>query len=84
MIDLPDSQSLISRPAVYRILVSGRLDSKWSERLQGMEISPVEKEGQATYTELFGLLPDQAALMGVLDQLYNCGVPLVSVECVTQ
>jgi hypothetical protein len=47
-----------------------------------MEISPVEKEGQATYTELFGPLLDQAALMGVLDHLYHCNISVLKVECV--
>jgi hypothetical protein len=72
---------LISHPAFYRIRVSSRLDPDWSERLQGMEVSVVEGEGHGTVTELSGLLPDQAALMGVLDHLYNFGIPLLRVEC---
>lgn len=34
-------------------------------------------------TELTGPLPDQAALMGVLNQLYRNLVPLLSVECLS-
>jgi len=74
---------LIAHPAVYRIRVSGRIDPNWSERLQGMKVSNVEQESQATYSELSGVLSDQAALMGVLDFLYNCHIPLLSVECVS-
>jgi hypothetical protein len=47
-----------------------------------MKVSPVEQELHSTFREISGLLSDQAALMGVLQTLYNCGVPLVSVECV--
>jgi len=72
---------LMSRPAVYRIRVPGRLDPSWSECLQGMAVATVEADGHATVTELSGELADQAALMGVLEQLYNCGIAVISVEC---
>ena len=74
---------LISCPAVYRIRVSGRMDPEWSQYFQGMIVSVFEQEDQETITELSGLLPDQAALMGVLQQLYNRNIPLLSVECVS-
>ena len=83
MSEQPSSGSLIVRSAVHRIRVYGRLNPDWSERLQGMAISKVEKEGHGTFSKLVGLLPDQAVLMGVLQTLYNSGVLVVSVECVT-
>lgn len=67
--------------AVYRIRITGRMDPKWSELLQGMTISTVKEEGRETYSELIGSLPDQAALMGVLQQLNNCSITLISMEC---
>jgi len=73
---------LISHPAVYRIRVRGRMDPKWSGYLQGMTLTVFEEAGKAAFTELSGLLPDQAALMGVLQQLYNRNIPLLSVECI--
>ncbi len=69
-----------SKPAVYRIRVHGRLDQEWSERLQGMAISTA-RSGNEFITEFTGRLPDQAALMGILEQLYNYRVRLLSVEC---
>jgi len=84
MMDLPISKCLlVSHPAVYRIRVPGRLDSKWSGFLQGMAVTVFEEANQETFTELTGLLLDQAALMGVLQQLYNRNIPLLSVECIT-
>jgi hypothetical protein len=68
-------------PAVYRIRITGRMDPKWSEWLQGMTISTVEEEGGTAYSELIGSLPDQAALMGVLQQLNNCSISVISMEC---
>jgi hypothetical protein len=75
--------SLLVRPAVYRIRVHGRLDPRWSARLGGMAIAIREAPGQPTVTELTGSLPDQAALLGVLNQLYLHLVPLLSVECLS-
>ena len=71
---------MIHKPAVYRIRVQGRMQQEWSERLQGMTIANILKADDEPVTELSGVLPDQAALMGVLQQLYTCGAPLLSVE----
>jgi hypothetical protein len=40
-----------------------------------------EESGQPTVTEITGTLPDQAAPLGVLNQLYQHLVPLLSMEC---
>jgi hypothetical protein len=39
-----------------------------------------EGVGGAPFAELTGQLADEAALMGVLEHLYNLGVPLLGVE----
>jgi len=71
---LPDEGS------VYRIRIEGRLGAHWSERLSGMRIVVHETEGENAATELTGGLADQAALIGVIDQLYTLGAKLVAVE----
>jgi hypothetical protein len=81
MTDKPHLQSLMALPAVYRIRITGRMDPKCSDWLQGMTISSVEEEGRTAYSELIGSLPDQAALMGVLQQLNNCSITVISMEC---
>ena len=73
---------LLIHPAVYRIRVPGRLNPDWSEQLRGMALSTVE-EGNKTYTEIRGRLPDQAALMGLLDELQGHAIPLIRVECIS-
>jgi hypothetical protein len=45
-----------------------------------MAVSPSD-EGQWTVTTLSGQAVDQAALMGLLNSLYDLGLPLLSVEC---
>lgn len=84
MVTLPISLSfLMSHPAVYRIRVSGRLDPTWSQSMLGMTLTVIETPDQGILTELTGRLADQAALMGVLDQLYNRNIPLLRVECIS-
>jgi len=67
-------------PAVYRIRVAGRIDSSWSDRIEGMEIVVRQTETRETYSELTGVVADQPALQGVIDQLYSHGHCLLGVE----
>lgn len=68
----------------YRIRVAGALDEDWSARTHGMTISVHSTELARCFTELTGQLPDQAALMGVLDALYSHGARLLRVEQVDE
>ena len=70
------------RPGTYYIRVIGSLDESWSERLSGMRISTESRDNQEPVTTLFGSVPDQAALSGVLETLYNMHLPLLSVKMV--
>ena len=67
-------------PATYRICVIGCLESHLTERLWGMSASPVEKMGEPEQTALVGEVADQAALVGIINALYNFGHTVVSVE----
>ena len=67
--------------AKYRIRVRGHLDPTCSDWLGGMTITTTGEGDEAPVTTLVGRLLDQAALMGVLDTLYNYyHCPLLSVE----
>ena len=68
----------IGTPATYRIRVQGRLDPRWDDLLDYMRILPSDPNDNVT--TLMGRLPDQAALSGVLNALYDRLVPLLSVE----
>lgn len=60
----------------YRIRVRGHLDEAWADWFEGLAITNLEG-GEA---ELSGPLPDQAALQGVLNQIGNLGLTLLSVN----
>lgn len=59
----------------YEIRLRGRLDPRWSARLDGMTLST--RDG---LTVLEGPVADQAALHGLLHRLRDLGLPLVSVR----
>jgi hypothetical protein len=65
----------------WEIYVQGHLDQDWSEELGSLTIMH-EAGGK---TQLFGPLPDQAALYGMLLKLSVLSIPLVSVQqCAAQ
>ena len=67
-------------PSTYRIRINGHLDTSWSDRLSGMTIITVGGKNTLETTTLEGRLLDQAALTGVINTLYDLGIPLISVE----
>ena len=70
----------IDMPATYRICVTGGLENGWAERLWGMTSTPIEQAGEREQTLLAGKVADQAALVGIINALYNMGYAVVSVE----
>ena len=72
----------VDQPAVYSIRVVGGLNKSWSDRLSGLTIlnySTVLKDGLEV-TTLTGNLKDQAALVGVLNTLFNLRLTILNVE----
>jgi len=68
-----------ARSSKYRITVEGRVSIDWSDYLGGLTIKSSQRKQQAT-TTLSGHLVDQAALVGVINSLYNLGFPILSIE----
>lgn len=60
----------------YIIRVKGHLDPVWQERLQNLSITH-ERDG---VTRLSGLIPDRAALYGILLKMCDLGLTLLSLE----
>jgi hypothetical protein len=64
-------------PEYYEIKIKGHLDPRWAESLAGLKLTQLEGDG----TLLSGLLPDQAALFGLLERLRDLNLTLLSVNC---
>jgi hypothetical protein len=67
------------RPATYQINVQGRIDPEWSDRMAGMKIRSSLEQKTPPITTLEGEVSDQAALLGVLNSLYELHLPIISV-----
>jgi len=78
------AQPTMKEPAIYRIRVRGHLDAKWSERLEGMNITEVRHSEKDDETILVGRLADQAALAGVMNTLYEQHLPVLSLDCLEE
>ena len=64
----------LDRPMVYQIRIKGHLGSQWSEWFGGLSIT-LEDNGD---TLLTGPVEDQAALHGLLRNVRDLGMPLIS------
>ena len=67
-------------PGIYRISLLGALDPRWSDWLGDMSITTTQRADQRAVTTLVGQFRDQAALLGVLNALYDLHLPLFQVE----
>jgi len=61
---------------LYEIKIKGHLDEHWSDWLGGLEITQ-DEHGNSFLT---GIVPDQAALHGILNQIRDLGLTLVSIK----
>lgn len=69
-------QSEPDQPALYQIRIKGHLGEQWTDWFGGLTITP-EENGD---TLLTGRVIDQAALHGLLRQVRDLGMPLLSVN----
>jgi hypothetical protein len=71
----------LDQPVPYQIKVPGELDESWSDWFAGITIT-VESESEDSPATTLTAELDQAALHGLLRQLYSLGLPLISVHCI--
>jgi hypothetical protein len=72
----PASTGEQNEPGLYEIRLKGHLDDKWADWFDGLTITRADS-GE---TLLRGPVVDQAALHGVLRNVRDLGLPLVSVN----
>ena len=76
------------QPATYQIQVQGWISERWADWFDDMTITVNENDeddagqpgGGLAITTLTGAVADQAALLGLLQQLYTLGLPLLLVK----
>jgi hypothetical protein len=60
--------------------VEGEIDNSWSDNFLGMQVKAHKKEGNITFTSLIGEIRDQSALSGLLNNLYEMHLTIMSVN----
>jgi hypothetical protein len=71
-------QPKIVNEPIYVIRVQGRIETQWSTWLNGMTIDP--ESDSPPVTRLSGKVIDQAKLRGILNQLWDLNLTLISVN----
>jgi hypothetical protein len=69
-----------SLEATYQIKVQGTLDTRWSEWFGGLAVTAEAAGDCPPLTILAGAVPDQAALRGILNRLWDLNLILISVN----
>jgi len=69
----------LDQTLVYQIKISGQLSENWLDWMENMVIEVECMDDGLPVTNLTGTV-DQAALIGLLRQLYYLGFPLISVN----
>ena len=70
----------VTYPADYEIVVQGKLDIGWSQRMSDMTITITGGGGLTPITTLRGNLVDQSALLGVLNTLHDLHYDILLVK----
>jgi hypothetical protein len=73
-----------TKPTVYQIRVAGHLEKRWELWFDGLIITNHTAPKGTPTTTLTGPMIDQAALYGVISQLRDMGVVLISVQALAQ
>jgi hypothetical protein len=77
--DCDRSKFTLDQSIPYQIKIAGRPSDNWSDWVDKMDIQTEADASGFTTTTLTGTI-DQAALIGLLRQLYYLGFPLISVN----
>jgi len=73
-------RQIIDQPAQYEIILLGRLGEHVAASFPGMDLRIEDLAGGSRVTILNGVLVDQAALHGLLVQIRDLGLALISVR----
>jgi hypothetical protein len=64
----------------YQIVIAGELHESWSDWLGKVEFERIKDGSESFHTILLSEVPDQAALRGLLNQIWDLNLELISLN----
>ncbi len=64
----------------FQIIVQGMVNESWSLWLGNISIEPLGDFHSGKVTKLFGKVIDQAALRGLINQIWDLNLPIISYQ----
>ena len=66
--------------SLYRLVVQGELNDSWSEWLGEVSFESINRIHASSQTTIFSEIPDQAALRGLINKIWDLNLTLISVN----
>ncbi len=76
--------SLLNNKSTYQIVIKGHLQEKWAEWFNGMILDMVFSNQDSSHTTMLMNVPDQAALRGALNKMWDMNLNLISVTLIEE
>jgi hypothetical protein len=73
-------REIITKQAIYKIRISGHLKDSWADWLNGMVVGIHHSMNDENATTITVQVPDQAALRGLLNKLWDLNLTLFSIN----
>lgn len=75
-----DNTNVLKGSSHYQIIVEGELNESWSDWLGNVKLKKGNQEIDTSQTILLSEIPDQAALRGLLNRIWDLNLELISVN----
>ena len=73
------AENTISNASIYRIQVEGLLQEQWAAWFNGSLAAAIEQEPEENMTAIQLNVPDQAALRGVVNMIWDLNLSIISI-----
>lgn len=70
----------IQKGSQFEIIVRGRVKEDWSHWLGNFFIEPLDNIGKGQTTKISGAITDQAALRGLMNQIWDLNLVIISFQ----
>lgn len=78
-----DQSTTDGQNATYLLQVDGSISERWTKWFGNLDVVAVDESQANCLTTIKAIVPDQAALLGLLQKLHNLGYSLLEVRLVT-